>query len=196
MVYGFVKQSLGNITIYSEVGQGTTIRIYLPQATGAAHAAEPVSPLRMEGGHETVLVVEDDPLVRTFVLAQVESLGYVTLTAANADEALTVINGAQEIDLLFTDLIMPGAMNGRQLANQALLRRPLLKVLFTSGYSEDAIIHNGRLDTGVLLLAKPYRKTELARMLRSALTTEGMLQPAPEGPVVSPPAPSAPPTAA
>ncbi len=102
----------------------------------------------------------------------------------------------QEIDLLFTDLIMPGAMNGRQLVDAALLRRPLLKVLFTSGYSEDAIIHNGRLDTGVLLLAKPYRKTELARMLRSALTTEGMLQPAPEGPIVSPTAPSAPATAA
>jgi signal transduction histidine kinase/ActR/RegA family two-component response regulator len=195
MVYGFVKQSLGHITVYSETGQGTTIRIYLPQAAGAAHAVEQGSPLRMEGGHETVLVVEDDPLVRTFVLAQVESLGYVTLTAANADEALAVINGAQEIDLLFTDLIMPGAMNGRQLADQALLRRPLLKVLFTSGYSEDAIIHNGRLDTGVLLLAKPYRKTELARMLRSALTAEGTLQPAP-GPIASPTAPSAPATAA
>lgn len=185
MVYGFVKQSLGHISVYSEAGQGTTIRIYLPQATGAAHAVEPGSPLRMEGGHETVLVVEDDPLVRTFVLAQVESLGYVTLTAANAEEALAVINGAQEIDLLFTDLIMPGAMNGRQLADQALLRRPLLKILFTSGYSEDAIIHNGRLDTGVLLLAKPYRKTELARMLRCALASDVRLQPAPEEPVVN-----------
>jgi signal transduction histidine kinase/ActR/RegA family two-component response regulator len=185
MVYGFVKQSLGHITIYSEVGQGTTIRIYLPEATGAAHEIQPAIPSRIEGGHETVLVVEDDPLVRTFVLAQIKSLGYVTLTAANADEALAVINGAQEIDLLFTDLIMPGLMNGRQLADAALRCRPQLKVLFTSGYSEDAIIHNGRLDTGVLLLAKPYRKTELARMLRSALTAVIKLEPAAEEPVAS-----------
>jgi signal transduction histidine kinase/CheY-like chemotaxis protein len=187
MVYGFVKQSLGHVTIYSEQGQGTTIRIYLPQAIGVAHPAEMVPQVRIEGGHETVLVVEDDALVRAFVLAQIKSLGYVTLTAANADEALAVINGAQEIELLFTDLIMPGAMNGRQLADEALLRRPQLKVLFTSGYSEDAIIHNGRLDTGVLLLAKPYRKSELARMLRSALASDVRLQPAPGEPVVTPP---------
>jgi signal transduction histidine kinase len=180
MVYGFVKQSLGHITIYSELGQGTTIRIYLPQATGATRPAELPVPSRSEGGHETVLVVEDDPLVRAFVLTQIQSLGYVTLTAANADEALLVINGPQDIDLLFTDLIMPGAMNGRRLADAALRCRPQLKVLFTSGYSEDAIIHNGRLDTGVLLLAKPYRKLDLARMLRSALDWDFKPQPAPQ----------------
>ncbi len=188
MVYGFVKQSLGQITISSEKGLGTTIKIYLPQATSAVQPAEQVSLSHVERGHETVLVVEDDQLVRGYVLSQIKSFGYVTLTAANADEALAVINGPQEIDLLFTDLIMPGAMNGRQLADAALLRRPLLRVLFTSGYSEDAIIHNGRLDAGVLLLAKPYRKTDLARMLRSALASEVKLQPAVAEPAVQQPA--------
>ena len=116
--------------------------------------------------------------MRTFVSGQVQSLGYVTLTAADAAEALVVIEGAQAIDLLFTDLIMPGAMNGRQLADEALRRRPALKILFTSGYSEDPIIHNGRLDPGVLLLAKPYRRSDLAHMIRSALAAEVRLQPA------------------
>lgn len=97
------------------------------------------------------------------------ALGYAVLTAANADEALRIIDGGKPIDLLFTDVIMPGAMNGRQLSDEALKRRPLLKVLFTSGYTENAIVHHGRLDPGVLLLAKPYRKADLARMIRQAL---------------------------
>jgi CheY-like chemotaxis protein len=101
-------------------------------------------------------------------MAQVASLGYATLEAANAVEALKIIDAA-EVDLLFTDVIMPGAMNGRQLVDEALRRRPQLKTLFTSGYTENAILHHGRLDAGVLLLAKPYRKPELARMLRVAL---------------------------
>jgi CheY-like chemotaxis protein len=99
----------------------------------------------------------------------VQSLGYATLAAANAAEALALIDGGADFDLLFTDMIMPGKMNGRQLAEEAAKRRPQLRVLFTSGYTENAIIHNGQLDSGVLLLAKPYRKTDLARMLRSAL---------------------------
>jgi CheY-like chemotaxis protein len=123
----------------------------------------------MEGGHETILVVEDDNLVRTFVVGQIKSLGYVTLAAANAAEALLVINSDQDIDLLFTDMIMPGSMNGRQLADRALQHRASLKILFTSGYSNEAIIHHGHLDAGVLLLAKPYRKSDLARMIRAAL---------------------------
>ena len=179
IIYGFVKQSHGHVTVYSEEGHGTTVRIYLPEAVGLAQpVAEVERSIKIEGGHETVLVVEDDSLVRTFVSGQVQSLGYVTLTAADAAEALVVIEGAQAIDLLFTDLIMPGAMNGRQLADEALRRRPALKILFTSGYSEDSIIHNGRLDPGVLLLAKPYRRSDLAHMIRSALAAEVRLQPA------------------
>ena len=113
----------------------------------------------VEGGHEVVLVVEDDTLVRKYVVTQIESLGYSTLEAGNATEALNVIGTAATIDLLFTDVIMPGPMNGRQLANEALKRRPSLRTLYTSGYTENAIVHHGRLDSGVLLLAKPYRKS-------------------------------------
>ena len=114
-------------------------------------------------------MVEDDKLVRDYVLTQLHSLGYVTLDAANAAEALAIIAAGNQFDLLFTDVIMPGAMNGRQLADEIQKTRPELKVLFTSGYTENAIIHHGRLDTGVLLLAKPYRKSDLATMIRKAL---------------------------
>jgi signal transduction histidine kinase/CheY-like chemotaxis protein len=169
MVYGFVKQSNGHIKIYSEEGHGTTVRIYLPQAMGAAPPAELVTIANIVGGDETILVVEDDHLVRTFVIGQIKSLGYATLAAVNAAEALAVIDGPQKIDLLFTDIIMPGSMNGRGLADAALQRRPALRVLFTSGYSNEFIVHNGHLDAGVLLLAKPYGKSDLARMLRTAL---------------------------
>jgi CheY-like chemotaxis protein len=113
--------------------------------------------------------VEDDALVRKYVVSQVASLGYTTLEAANAAEALEIIDKGGTIDLLFTDVIMPGAMNGRQLVDEALRRRPSLKTLFTSGYTENAVIQHGRLDPNVLLLAKPYRKGELARMIRVAL---------------------------
>jgi CheY-like chemotaxis protein len=114
-------------------------------------------------------VVEDDRLVRDYVLTQLYSLGYVVLAAANAAEALALVDQNQKLDLLFTDVIISGAMNGRKLADVILKARPDLKVLFTSGYTENAIIHHGRLDRGVLLLAKPYRKSDLARMIRRAL---------------------------
>jgi CheY-like chemotaxis protein len=126
---------------------------------------------QIEGGNETILIVEDDAPVRTSVTAQIQSLGYQTLSAANAAEAMAIADSGVHFDLLFTDVIMPGKMNGRQLAEEMATRRSLLKVLFTSGYTENAIIHHGRLDPGVLLLAKPYRKSELARMLRRALDT-------------------------
>jgi PAS domain S-box-containing protein len=168
MVYGFVKQSAGHIKIYSEEGHGTTIKIYLPPGTGAMLASDTASATSIEGGHETILVVEDDKLVRDYVLTQLHSLGYVTLDAANAAEALALVESGNAFDLLFTDVIMPG-VNGRQLANELQKNRPELKVLFTSGYTENAIIHHGRLDSGVLLLAKPYRKSDMARMIRRAL---------------------------
>src|SRR6185437_9509543 len=170
MVFGFVKQSGGHIKIYSEEGHGTTVKIYLPRSSGKGQSASDLlSSVLVQGGSETVLVVEDDSLVRQYVLAQVTSLGYATLEAANAAEALKIIENGASVDLLFTDVIMPGGMNGRQLVDEALKRRPSLKTLFTSGYTENAILHHGRLDEGVLLLAKPYRKPELARMIRVAL---------------------------
>lgn len=169
MVYGFVKQSAGHIKIYSEEGHGTTIKMYLPPGTGAVLAAEASDAPDIEGGHETILVVEDDSLVKDYVLTQLHSLGYATLAAANAAEALALVAAGHEFDLLFTDVIMPGAMNGRQLADEIHKSRPGLKVLFTSGYTENAIIHHGRLDSGILLLAKPYRKSDMAAMIRKAL---------------------------
>jgi CheY-like chemotaxis protein len=171
MVFGFIKQSGGHIKIYSEEGHGTSVKMYLPRATGLNQtAAEVLISANVEGGNETVLVVEDDSMVRRYVMTQIESLGYTTHEAANAAEALKIL-GAETIDLLFTDVIMPGTMNGRQLVEEASKRQPSLKVLYTSGYTENAIVHHGRLDSGVLLLAKPYRKSELARMLRLALAS-------------------------
>src|SRR5260370_28238130 len=121
MVYGFVKQSNVHIKICSEAVLGTTVRIYLPQAIGLAQPItdELASTSILEGGDETILVVEDDDLVRTFVVGQIQSLGYVALSAVNADAALVIINSAQTIDLLLTDMIMPGSMNGRQLSDAA-----------------------------------------------------------------------------
>ncbi|WP_235983383.1 PAS domain S-box protein [Bradyrhizobium australiense] len=172
MVFGFVKQSGGHVKIYSEEGHGTSVKIYLPPATGLQQtAAEAAVSANIEGGKETVLVVEDDALVRRYVMTQIESLGYTTLEAANASDALRIIDDGLAVDLLFTDVIMPGTMNGRQLVDEALKRRPHLKTLYTSGYTENAIVHHGRLDSGVLLLAKPYRKSELARMIRLALAS-------------------------
>ncbi|MBR0695550.1 PAS domain S-box protein [Bradyrhizobium lablabi] len=168
MVYGFVKQSSGHIKIYSEEGHGTTIRMYLPPAIDAASTTDAAETSDLEGGNETILVVEDDKLVRDYVLTQLHGLGYVTLQAANAGEALAIVRTGQPFDLLFTDVIMPG-LNGRQLAEEIFKIKPDVKVLFTSGYTEDAIMHHGRLDEGVLLLPKPYRKSELAAMIRKAL---------------------------
>jgi CheY-like chemotaxis protein len=171
MVYGFVKQSAGHIKIYSEEGHGTTIKMYLPPGTATSAAARTASVASLEGGNETILVVEDDRLVRDYVLTQLRSLGYVTLEAANAAEAIAIVKAGQVFDLLFTDVIMPGGLNGRQLADELQKIKPGLKVLFTSGYTENAIIHHGRLDTGVILLAKPYRKSEMAAMIRTALAS-------------------------
>jgi signal transduction histidine kinase/CheY-like chemotaxis protein len=172
MVYGFVKQSNGHIKIYSEEGHGTTVKLYLPQAMGAADAlAGERRPAAVERGDEFILIVEDDALVREYVVTQIERFGYHTLAASNAAEGLKILNGPERIDLLFTDVIIPGGMNGRQLAVEALKCRPGLKILYTSGYTENAIVHHGRLDAGVLLLAKPYVSADLARMIRTALAS-------------------------
>jgi signal transduction histidine kinase len=178
MVYGFVKQSNGHIKLYSEEGHGTTVKLYLPQAAGVAGVARVMEALAAEPGisgfersDKSILIVEDDALVREYVVTQIGRLGYKTLAASNASEALAVINGSDRIDLLFTDVIIPGGINGRKLATEALKRRPGLKVLYTSGYTENAIVHHGRLDAGVLLLPKPYLSSDLARMIRTALVS-------------------------
>jgi CheY-like chemotaxis protein len=172
MVYGFVKQSNGHIRIYSEEGHGTTVKLYLPRAAGVAdQLPAEARTCGLEHGDETILIVEDDALVREYVVTQIGRLGYDTLVASNATEALVIINGSEHIDLLFTDVIIPGGMNGRQLAIEAQKRRAGLKILYTSGYTENAIVHHGRLDAGVLLLAKPYLSSDLARMIRTALAS-------------------------
>ncbi len=123
----------------------------------------------MPGGAETILVVEDEAMLRDCVVAQLRGLGYRTVAVTDSRAALAEIDGDQDFDLLFTDLIMPGGMTGRQLADEITRRRPGIKVLFTSGYTENASVHHGRLDQDVILLSKPYRKSELARMLRLVL---------------------------
>jgi signal transduction histidine kinase len=172
MVYGFVKQSNGHIKIYSEEGHGTTVKLYLPHATGIPDTLAAEAGISgIERGDESILIVEDDALVREYVVTQISNLGYDTLAASNAAEALAIIDGPERIDLLFTDVIIPGGMNGRQLAIEALTRRRGLKILYTSGYTENAIVHHGRLDAGVLLLPKPYLSSDLARMIRTALAS-------------------------
>ena len=170
MVYGFVRQSRGHIKVYSEVGLGTTMRMYLPRVAGPSNEQPAVPDVGSSSqGKETILVVEDDEMVRAYVLAQLRSLGYATLSAGNAVTALALVDQDMHFDLLFTDVIMPGGMNGRMLADEVIKRRPAMKILFTSGYAENAIIHHGRLDAGVNLLTKPYRKADMARKLREVL---------------------------
>jgi CheY-like chemotaxis protein len=172
-VFGFVKQSGGHVRVYSEVGHGTTVRLYLPRAQpGSADAAETVAADAGPRGSETVLVVEDDPDVRTAVVEMVEDLGYVVEQAANPDDALVVLE-RHHIDLLFTDVVMPGTLRSTELAERARTLRPGIKVLFTSGYSENAIVHHGRLDPGVHLITKPYKRDQLARRLRQLLDEVG-----------------------
>jgi PAS domain S-box-containing protein len=168
MVYGFVKQSGGHIKICSEEGQGATIEIYLPRSGEAAATSDASAASAPQGGHEIILVVEDDALVRHYAVAQLQGLGYATISAATGPEALELVERGAKFDVLFTDVIMPG-MNGGQLADEIAKRRPGIPVLFTSGYPESAIVHNGQLDPGVALLSKPYHKPDLARMIGEVL---------------------------
>jgi signal transduction histidine kinase len=170
MVYGFVKQSDGHIQIDSQEGHGTTVKIYLPRGGGAA-AAESEPETAPPGRSESILVVEDDALVRSYVVTQLESLGYRTVAAANAAEGLQAA-AAGAFDLLFTDIIMPGDRNGLQLAKEVRRLQPGIRVLFTSGYAESVLVDHGDLDPGALLLNKPYRKLDLARSIRAALDAD------------------------
>ena len=173
MVYGFVKQSRGHVALYSEPGHGTTVRIYLPRHhAGAPAEPTPEEPVAPSGRGQLVLLVEDDLQVREFARGQLEALSYRVLEAADGPEALALLRSRPDIELLFTDVVMPGGMSGVELAEAALALRPGLPVLYTSGYTESALIHNGRLDPNVLLLGKPYRRAELANKLREALNQE------------------------
>jgi PAS domain S-box-containing protein len=172
MVYGFAKQSGGTVKIDSAEGRGTVIKLYLPRSEGQGAAkAEPVHATGTPHGHEMILVVEDDALVRGYVIAQLGSLGYRTLVASDGASALALVDQGVEFDLLFTDMIMPGGMNGRELAEAILDRRRGAKVLYTSGYTDNTIAHDGQIDPSVALLKKPYRKSQLAQKIREVLGT-------------------------
>lgn len=169
MVFGFVKQSGGHMKVYSEEGEGTTFRIYLPR-TREEEIAEPLPTSGFaKGGTEVVLVAEDDEAVRETAVEMLKDLGYSVLEANNGENAMAVINNGTPIDLLFTDVVMPGKLRSPELARLAKRKIPNLAVLFTSGYTQNAIVHGGRLDPGVDLLSKPYSQAELAEKLRAVL---------------------------
>ncbi len=169
MVYGFVHQSNGHVQIYSELGQGTTVKIYLPRSEQAAEPAAPLDRGPIAGLSETILVVEDDDMVRASAVGMLRDLGYICLHASDGAAALDVLKSGAKIDLLFTDVVMPGPVKSRDLAREAVALRPGMPVLFTSGYTENAIVHHGRLDEGVQLLSKPYSRDDLARRIRGLL---------------------------
>jgi PAS domain S-box-containing protein len=170
MVYGFVKQSHGHIQIYSELGQGTTVKIYLPRSRQAEDAPQPPpAPSAASDQSRTILVVEDEEAVREAALAMMDELGYRRLEAADAEAALAIVEAGAEVDLVFTDVVMPGPLRTREFAQRLKMLRPGLPVLFTSGYTDNAIIHQGRLDDGVHLISKPYAKADLARRIAQLL---------------------------
>ena len=173
MVYGFIKQSNAHVAIFSEPGLGTTLKLYLPRLTGADPGEEQLAaPAPERKATETILLVEDDELVRRFAHDQLVALGYRILEAASGPEALERLRGGEHIDLLFTDMIMPGGMTGEQLALAARQIRPGLKVLYATGYAENAVFRQGQLFPGSPLLSKPYRRGELAGKVRTALARQ------------------------
>ena len=190
MVYGFVKQSGGHVRIYSEVGEGTTIRLYLPRAIGGEDVEVQVATGKIAGGSETVLVVEDDEEVRATVVEMLADLGYRVLKAPDASSALAVVESGVAIDLLFTDVVMPGTLKSPELARRARERLPGLAVLFTSGYTQNAIVHGGRLDAGVELLSKPYTRDALARRIRHVLANQRQRDAASNAPLAVPDGPT------
>ncbi|WP_428377075.1 CHASE3 domain-containing protein [Lichenicoccus sp.] len=181
MVFGFVKQSGGHVKIYSEPGEGTTVRLYLPRAAKAPAMQPASAPVDLPAGTATILVVEDEPAVREISVAILADLGYRVLEAADGEEGLLVFGAhANEIDLLLTDVVLPGKVRGRALAEQISAIRPATKVIYMSGYTENSIVHHGRLDDGVHLIAKPFKREQLARKIADVLaeTTADQASPA------------------
>jgi CheY-like chemotaxis protein len=172
-VFGFVKQSGGHVRIYSELGRGTTVKIYLPRYFGDDREAVKSTPEHHasdgEPVTETILLVEDEQRLRELTSVGLRELGYTVHEAANGGEALKLIDSLPTLHCLFTDIVMPD-MTGRQLADEALKRRPGLKVLYTTGYTRNAVVHNGVLDHGVNFIAKPFMLQDLARKLRAVLS--------------------------
>ena len=168
-VYGFVKQTGGHLKIYSEVDEGTTIKLYLPRELGDVFSQPRQAAALALTGTETVLLVDDDEIVRATVASMLESLGYEVLTASSGVEALSILENGTAIALLFTDVVMPGPISGRKLAERAMVINPAIKILFTSGYTENSIVHNSRLDTGVEFLSKPFDRERLAIKVRRVL---------------------------
>lgn len=180
MVHGFVKQTGGHVRIYSEVGHGTTVKIYLPRlhdaemvASAPMPSTESIAPAARARPDETILLVEDNEGVREYARAALEELGYTIIEAANAADALRLANDGARIDLLFTDVVLPGGVSGRQLSDSLLKLRPDLPVLYTTGYTRNAIVHHGRLDPDVHLLNKPYTQQDLLRKVRELLDRNG-----------------------
>jgi CheY-like chemotaxis protein len=174
MVYGFVKQSNGHVSIYSEPSLGTTVRIYLPEAPGgAASSSDPAEAdvATLPTGTETVLVVEDDALVSSYLVTSLTSLGYQVIAARDGSEALQQLRSEIKIDLMFTDIIMPGRIKGWKLAELARECRPGLPVVLTSGYALETLIERGSSAADLVILTKPYRKSELAHCLRGVFDT-------------------------
>ncbi len=170
-VYGFLRQTGGHVKIYSELGEGTTVKVYLPRHAGEEESVNEQIPIRDVAraiGAEAILVVEDDHALRGYTTEILSELGYAVKEARDGASALQVLE-RNHIDLLFTDVVMPGGMNGRELADEALRRRPKLKVLFTTGYTRNAIVHHGRLDAGVQMIGKPFSLGELSTKVRALL---------------------------
>jgi PAS domain S-box-containing protein len=171
-VYGFVRQSNGHVRIYSELGEGTTIKIYLPRLIGSDEEAAEMSsqaPAVVKGSGETILVVEDEASLRAYAVEALRDLGYHVLEAADGKGALAVVDRHPEIQLLFTDVVLTGGMNGRALAEEVARRKPGVPVLYTTGYTANAIVHHGRLDPGMNLIGKPFTYAELAAKVRKVL---------------------------
>jgi signal transduction histidine kinase len=169
-VYGFVRQSGGHIRVYSEPGEGTTVKLYLPRDLRQEEAASEriMASAEADGGSETILVIEDHEGLRDYSAAVLRELGYEVLEAADGETGLQLLQARPDVDLLFTDVVLPG-LNGRELADRAMEVRPDLKVLFTTGYTRNAIVHNGRLDEGVALITKPFSYAALAAKVRKIL---------------------------
>jgi CheY-like chemotaxis protein len=175
MTYGFAKQSGGQVRIYSEVGKGTTMRIFLPRHAGEEDAeslpAQLTEAPRAQAG-ETVLIVDDDEAVRMLVTEVLQELGYGAIEAADGTSGLNVLQSNARIDLLITDVGLPGGMNGRQIADAARVRRPGLKVLFITGYAENAVVRNGYLEAGMQIMIKPFTMEALAARIQDVIASE------------------------